>query len=430
MKGSEYIDRWNNVELIIRPDMQLPLIGNQDGGIKLYGESRIVRNRILKADCIDISITHADLITILAGYEYGSIELINGYVYRLKPMNVNLRRKFSTAAEFKSALKVWTKKKDKDILSEYKDFNKLSGMDLLSGKEKEEEVRQIVEDAYQNSKVLFNGIYGKACQSLIHNHKDIDEEGNITISEDEYKPRQGTCYTTGRYIATYTRLHLCMAYFISLRCIGRGDLILYAHTDSLKLFLYGDDHEEIVNRILNIYNKGIDDEIEYFRTYNLKRSRNAAEIEETYKIIKDNGLGYLEDEKKNRFCKAVVCGNMRILTEDEEGNCHVTFSGINVPYVLSGGKGNYSPEKFHRMMKEKGIFRLYDEYFNTGKKYTIFESQKTALDYKHYNMVLNDELGHICQTIKEMPIEINGDPEAVARDIDNIQWLGVYYNAN
>lgn len=417
--------------LIILPDMQLPLMGNLDGACKLYGNHRIVRNRLLQADCLDMTVTHADLITILAGYECGSIELISGYVYRLKPMNINLRRKFATAAEFKSALKVWTKKAAKDTLKNFEDFNNLCGMALLSGKESEAEVLQIVADAYQNSKVLFNGIYGKACQSLIHNHKIIDEEGNISISEDEYKPRQGTCYTTGRYIATYTRLHLCMAYFIALRCIGKGDLILYAHTDSLKLYLYGNDSEKIVNNILSLYNKGIDSEVEYFRTYNLKRCRPETheEIEKTYRIIKDNGLGYLEDEKGNRFSKAVVCGNMRILTEDKEGNCHVTFSGINVPYVLSGGKEHYSPDKLKKFMKDKGIFKLYDEYFNTGKKYTIYESQKTALDYKHYNMVLNDELGHICQTIKELPIEINGDPEALARDSDNIQWMGVYTNA-
>lgn len=410
--------------LMCKKDMQLPLCGNLDGKCKLQGDVRIIRNRILKAERIELTVTHADLIVIMAGYDYSDIIFQSGYVYQLKPMNTNLRRKFTAAAEFKSGLKRYTKMDYKKF--PWEAFNLFCQQELLTGKEKPEEIKQIVEDAYQNSKVLFNGIYGKACQSLIHNKKFIDEDGNIAITEEEYKPRQGTCYTTGRYIATYTRLHLCVAYFIALRQIKPGDLILYAHTDSLKLYLYSPDPDDTIDRILTIYNKGIDSEIETFLQKNLKKCRKEteAEIRNTYKVIKDNGLGYLEDEYKNRFCKAVVCGNMRILTESEDGGCHITFSGINVPYVLSGGKKNYDPVKLDKYMRETGIFDLYDLYFNSGRKYTIFESCKTALDYKHYNMLLNPELGHICQTIKELPIEINGDPEAVARDIDNIWWWG------
>lgn len=412
--------------LIIKEDMQLPLLGNLDGRMKLYGEHRIIRNRLMKADCLDITVTHADLISIMSGYDYREIELISGFVYPLKLMNTNLRRKFVTAAEFKSGLKKFTKMDYKNF--PWKEFNLFIGRELLTGKESPVEIKEIVEDAYQNSKVLFNGIYGKACQSLIHQKKYIDENGEISITEEDYKPRQGTCYTTGRYIATYTRLHLCMAYFIALRTIGPDDLILYAHTDSLKLYLYSTDPDSIVNDILTIYNKGIDAEILTFKNLALKTSRKPEEIIKAVKVLQDNSIGYLEDELKNRFSKAVVCGNMRILTEDDKGNCHITFSGINVPYVLSGGKDKYDPDKLDKFMKEEGIFSLYDIFFCSGTKYTIFESCKTTLDYKHYNMVLNPELGHICQTIKELPIEINGDPEAAAADKDNTDWFrNIYY---
>lgn len=411
--------------LIIKKGQHLPLLGNLDGGCKLSGNYRLVRNRILKADCIEITVTHADLITILAGYDYSNISFISGYAYRLRPMNANLRRKFIVAAEFKSAIKIWTKKSYKDIINNYQAFNDLVGQQLLTGREKEAECRQIIADAYQNSKVLFNGIYGKACQSLIHNKKYIDADGQIHITEDEYKPRQGTCYTTGRYIATYTRLHLTMAYCLALKYIGNDDLILYAHTDSLKIYLKSPDHESIINSIINDYNSGIDTELDYFKRKNLLtcRKESIGEIEHAYKTLKENGIGYIEDEKGNRFNKAVVCGNMRILTESSDKSCHITFSGINVPYVLSGGKDKYKPNKLDQYMKEQGIFNLYDQYFNSGKKYTIFESCKTTLDYKHYNMILNPELGHICQTIKELPIEINGDPEQITNDNNNIEWL-------
>ena len=414
--------------VMLKSDQRLPLLGNLDGGCKLYGDHRIIRNRIIKADCLDITVTHADLITILAGYDIGQIELIKGYVYKLRPMNLNLRRKFIKAAEYKSLLKTYTKKDYKDF--PYKDFNEAVGQDLLTGKETAEEVKSIVADAYQNSKVLFNGIYGKACQSLIHQKKFIDEEGNISITDEEYKPRQGTCYTTGRYIATYTRLHLCMAYFIALRKINKGDLILYSHTDSLKLYLFSKEHDKIITDILTAYNKGVDDETEYFYLYNLKRCRKKEtenELNNAYKVLQNNGIGYLEDEYKNRFNKAVVCGNMRILTESEN-DCHITFSGLNVPYVLSGGKENYNPVQLQKYIKKEGIFNLYDKYFCSGRKYTIFESCKTTLDYKHYNMVLNPELGHICQTIKELPVEINGDSTSLAIDQDNINYWRVIYN--
>lgn len=413
--------------LDLKKDMQLPLVGNLDGQPKFTGSTEIIRNRVMYADLVEMSVTHADLITILAAYDIAAIEFISGYVYRLKPMNMNLRRKFITAAEFKSGLKKFTKMDYKDF--PYKLFNEYVQQELLTGREKEAEVRQIVEDAYQNSKVLFNGIYGKACQSLIHNKKYINAEGEIAITEEEYKPRQGTCYTTGRYIATYTRLHLTMGYFIALRNIKEGDLILYAHTDSLKLYLYSPEPDKTIDKIISAYNTGIDTEVDTFLKNNLKHARPGTheEIKKAYEVLKNNGLGYLENEKKNRFCKAVVCGNMRILTEDAAGDCHITFSGINVPYVLSGGKEHYKPEKLKNYMKEQGIFRLYDSFFNSGKKYTIFESCKTTLDYKHYNMLLNPELGHICQTIKELPIEINGDPEALKRDMENIRrWRGKY----
>ena len=45
-------------------------------------------------------------------------------------------------------------------------------------------------------------------------------------------------------------------------------------------------------------------------------------------------------------------------------------------------------------------------------------------------MLLNPELGHICQTIKELPVEINGDPESIARDKDNIVWWRCIYVEN
>lgn len=409
--------------------MQLPLFGNLDGNPKFTGGLRIIRNRVMMAESVEITVTHIDLIVILASYDIKSIKLISGYVYRLKPMNMNLRRKFVKAAEFKSGLKRFTKMDYSDF--PYRKFNEFLGRELLTGKEKEAEVRQTVEDAYQNSKVLFNGIYGKACQSLIHNKKIIDDDGQLHITEEQYKPRQGTCYTTGRYIATYTRLHLTMAYFIALRTIKPGDLILYAHTDSLKLYLFSGDPESTIKNILDKFNGGINGELESFLNNNLRfcRKPTREEIKKAYEILKSNGLGLLEDEYKNRFTKAVVCGNMRILTEDAKGGCHITFSGINVPYVLSGGKDRYKPDDLKKYMQEQGIFNLYDRYFNSGKKYTIFESCKTTLDYKHYNMLLNPELGHICQTIKELPIEINGDPEAVQRDLDNIGWWREIYNA-
>lgn len=414
--------------LYLKHDMQLPLLGINDGALK--GDNiMMIRNRIIAADKIEITVTHTDLITILAAYDHSGIQFISGYVYKLKQMNTNLRRKFVTAAQFKSGLKKFTKMDYKNF--PYKLFNEFVGKELLTGKETEAELSEILADAYQNSKVLFNGIYGKACQSLIHNKKYIDEEGNISITEDKYKPKQGTCYTTGRYIATYTRLHLCIAYFIALRNISASDLILYAHTDSLKLYLYSSDHQEKINKILQIFNTGIDTEFESFLYYGRKSNneKKIKEIEYAYDVIKSNGIGYLEDEVKNRFSKAVVCGNMRILTEDNNGNCHITFSGVNVPYVLSGGKQNYKPEKLKEYMQSQGIFKLYDQYFNSGKKYTMYESCKTALDYKHYNMILNPKLGHICQTIKEMPIEINGDPEALKRDNENIKiWRSKHAN--
>ena len=417
----------NNIRL--KRDMQLPLLGINDGALK--GDNIImIRNRIIAADSAEITVTHIDLITILAAYDYSSIQFLSGYVYKLKQMNTNLRRKFITAAQFKSGLKKFVKMDYKNF--PYKLFNEFVGKELLTGKESEAELADILADAYQNSKVLFNGIYGKSCQSLIHNKKYIDEEGNISITEDKYKPRQGTCYTTGRFIATYTRLHLCIAYFIALRNISEKDLILYAHTDSIKLYLYGRNHLDKIYRILHIFNEGINTEYESF-VHIGKKSNNekkTKEILKAYDILKNNGIGYLEDEVKNRFCKAVVCGNMRILTEDENGNCHITFSGVNVPYVLSGGKQNYKPAKLKDYMRKEGIFNLYDQYFNSGKKYTMYESCKTALDYKHYNMVLNPELGHICQTIKEMPIEINGDPESLKRDQENIKIWRMIKNAN
>ena len=140
-----------------------------------------------------------------------------------------------------------------------------------------------------------------------------------------------------------------------------------------------------------------------------------------YETLINNGLGLVEDELDNRFDRVVVCGNMRILTQN--GNkCHLTFSGVNIPYVLSGGKENYKPDELERYINKEGIFNLYDKWFCTGRQYTMYESCKTTLDYKHYNMLLNPKLGHICQTIKEMPIEINGDSEKLKRDSLNIEY--------
>jgi hypothetical protein len=414
--------------LVIKKNMQLPLLGINDGSAQIKGNSRIVRNRILQADSIDIFVTHIDLITILACYEVDSISLIDGFVYELKPMNTNLRRKFVAAAEYKSGIKKFMKKSYKDF--PYKEFNAFVGRDILTDRESEAELKNKIADCYQNSKVLFNGIYGKACQSLIHSKKLIDEEGNVSITQDEYKAKQGTCYTSGRYIATYTRLHICMAYFIALKYIDPEDLILYMHTDSIKLFIRSGKEEKIINDILDDFNSGIDSETLYFLSLGNK-SRNEkrqADFKKAYETIRHNGLGYLENELDNQFVKTVVCGNMRILTEDDKGDCHITFSGINVPYVLSKGKANYNPNKLKAFMRSQGIFKLYDDYFCTGRTYTMFESCKTTLDYKHFNMVLNPALGHICQTIKEMPIEINGDIKAYDNDIKNIEWWRDYKN--
>ena len=422
--------RINIYDLKLKPDMQLPLLGDNDGALKVHGNSRQIRNRLIEADNLEITVTHADMITIAACYDYSEILLQSGYVYRLRPMNTNLRRKFTSAGEFKSTIKKYTKMPYKDFPVE--EFNQYAGQQILSVNDTEAEHDSKLSAAYANSKVLYNGIYGKACQSLIHSKKFIDEEGNISITQDEYKPRQGTCYTTGRYIATYTRLHLCMAYFIALRNIAAGDLILYAHTDSLKIYLYSPDHLERINRILSIFNSGIKSETDLYLKRMDKTSNEVtkAEILKAWHVITDNGIGLLEDEIKNRFTKVIVCGNMRILTEDDNGNCHVTFSGVNVPYVLSGGKANYQPDKYKQLLKDKGIFNLYDEYFRSGRTYTMYESCKTTLDYKHYNLVLNPELGHICQTVKEMPIEINGEEEKVKRDKENIEYWRTIYNAN
>ena len=59
------------------------------------------------------------------------------------------------------------------------EFNDYVGQEILSEKDTEAEHDNKIAAAYQNSKVLYNGIYGKACQSLIHSKKYIDEEGNI-----------------------------------------------------------------------------------------------------------------------------------------------------------------------------------------------------------------------------------------------------------
>lgn len=412
----------------LKKDMQLPILGNHDGNIKMT-EPVIIRNRVMSAAEIIITVTIPDLITLLAAYEYQDIKMINGFVYALKPMNTNIRRKFTEAAAFKSGIKKFMKMPFKDF--PVNDFNDFVGQQILSVKDTEADHITKMKDSYQNSKVLFNGIYGKACQSLIHSKKYIDEEGNITITQDKYKPRQGTCYTTGRYIATYTRFHLVNLYFIALREIDNKDLILYAHTDSLKLYLYSNDHDRKIERIMKKYNDGIMTEYETFLNTGLKVNNPVTneEYKRSYEILKNNGIGLVENETENRFDKVIVCGNMRILTE-KEGKCHITFSGVNIPYVLSGGKENYTPDKLDKFMTEKGIFKLYDEFFCSGKKYTMYESCKTVLDYKHYNFLLNDNLGRICQTIKEMPIEINGDPKKNKRDLYNIEfWKGYINNA-
>lgn len=420
--------RINIYDLKLKKDMQLPLLGDNDGALKLHGASRQIRNRLIEADNVEITVTHADMIIIAACYDYSELWFSSGYVYRLRPMNTNLRRKFTSAGEFKSTIKKYKKMPFKNFPVE--EFNAYIGQDLLSRSDTAAEHKAKMEAAYANSKVLYNGIYGKACQSLIHSKKYIDEEGNITITQDKYKPRQGTCYTTGRYIATYTRLHLCMAYFIALRQTGPEDIILYAHTDSLKIYLFSEDHESRIKKILDIYNEGIKSETDLYLSRLEHTSNDAArnDIMKAWTVITANGIGLLEDEIQNRFTKAIVCGNMRILTEDDDGNCHITFSGVNVPYVISGGRENYSPEEYEKILKETGIFALYEKYFCSGRTYTMYESCKTTLDYKHYNMLINPALGHICQTVKEMPIEINGDSEQVKRDEENIEyWRKIYY---
>jgi len=412
--------------LKLRKDMQLPIIGEHDGNVKLT-DPVMIRNRVMAASCAVMSVTHADLITILAAYDIENIELIDGYVYKLVPMNTNLRRKFVAAANFKSGIKKFMKLPFKNFPVE--SFNEFVGQDILSKNDSEAEHIQKLKDCYQNSKVLFNGIYGKACQSLIHSKKFIDENGEISITLDEYKARQGTCYTTGRYIATYTRFHLVNLYFIALRCIGPEDLILYAHTDSLKIYLYSADHAEIIKKIINKYNEGILEECRTFFKNGMKIHNKVSEAEYklAYETLINNGLGLVEDELDNRFDKVIVCGNMRILTQ-KDNKCHLTFSGVNIPYVLSGGKENYKPDELERYVNKEGIFNLYDKWFCTGRQYTIYESCKTTLDYKHYNMLLNPKLGHICQTIKEMPIEINGDLEKLKRDSINIKYWKEYVN--
>lgn len=412
------------LNLSLKKDMQLPILGEHDGSVKLT-DPIMIRNRVMKAASAEIYVTHVDLITLLAAYDIDNIELITGFVYKLAPMNTNLRRKFVAAANFKSGIKKFMKLPFKKFPVE--EFNAFVGQDILNKNDTEAEHIQKLKDCYQNSKVLFNGIYGKACQSLIHSKKYIDEEGNITVTLDEYKARQGTCYTTGRYIATYTRFHLVNLYFIALRSMAAGDLILYAHTDSLKLYLYSADHADRIKTIINKYNGGIDAEIEYFYHYGNKKHNEVTEKEYklAYDTLKNNGLGYVEDELDNRFEKVIVCGNMRILTQNKD-KCHLTFSGVNIPYVLSGGKENYKPDKLEKYISAEGIFNLYDKWFATGRKYTMYESCKTTLDYKHYNYVLNDKLGHICQTIKEMPIEINGDADKLKRDNENVNYWKEY----
>lgn len=412
----------------LKKDMQLPILGEHDGNIKMVNPV-IIRNRVMAADEIIISVTIPDLITLLAAYEYKEITLIDGFVYALKPMNTNIRRKFTEAAAYKSGIKKFMKLSFDKFPVE--DFNSFVGQQILSAKDTEAEHITKLKDCYQNSKVLFNGIYGKACQSLIHSKKYIDEEGNISITQDTYKPRQGTCYTTGRYIATYTRLHLVNLYFIALRIIDKNDLILYAHTDSLKLYLFSNDHDRKIKQIIQKYNEGINEECDTFLSNGMKINNPVTheEYKRSYDILKANGIGLVENETENQFDKVIVCGNMRILTQKGD-KCHITFSGVNIPYVLSGGKQNYTPDRLEKMLSEKGIFQLYDEYFCSGKKYTMYESCKTVLDYKHYNFLLNDKLGRICQTIKEMPIEINGDPDRNKRDLYNIDfWKGYIRNA-
>lgn len=242
--------------------------------------------RVVEADCLVISITELDYLTIEKFYDFDYIKVGNAYVSR---------KRYLPKSFIETVLELYSKKtKLKDV----------KGMEV----------------EYMLEKSNLNSLFG-ACvtdilrSSILYNQKERtwknkDLEGNEL---EEYRENYNSIllYQTGVYITAYARHELLEHNLVV------GEDVIYNDTDSLKMINY-EKHKE------------------YFKMYNDKVKLQLYKMCDYYGIDKEllnpcdiNGrshfLGYMENE--GTYTKFKTLGAKRYIYE-MDGELHATVAGI------------------------------------------------------------------------------------------------------
>lgn len=187
---------------------------------------------------------------------------------------------------------------------------------------------------YALSKQKLNGIYGLACQSLIHNHfilngeKTVIDYGNDDFTENPTMPYQWAIYVTAyvrRWIYGFIQKLPNLNYWI------------YSDTDSMFLF----DTPE-TNRLIEEHNKAVLAELEKINSVFPCIPKNKKGVPQY--------LGFLlNDEPCDIFC---TIGAKRYYTI-YKGHKEITFAGMSGTKTIIDGE-NYAAEIAEEYNTEKG----------------------------------------------------------------------------
>lgn len=304
-------------------------------------EHPVINNgRVVSADYVEITITEVDFEIIRELYQWDSFRVSNFYRF----IRGFLPRDFVLA-----------------ILELYKGKTELKG---VKGKEAE----------YMVLKGMLNACYGMAVMVIIREINEYSDhwlepvmpDPEAALNKENSKAARFLYYPWGLYVTAYCRKAIMKA------IIACGEDYVYSDTDSVKFRNY-EKHKPFFDQ----YNKNVEKRLKY-----ALNQQNIPFEYATPKTIKGDVkmLGIFEFEGIARRFKTL--GAKRYLYEDQDGELHLTVSGVNkkiaVPYLLD--KYGYDKNKLN-LLKDKVSNDNVFEQFKDGLFFPAGASGKQTHTY-------------------------------------------------